>query len=177
MSEVTIRPAREEDLPAVGALTFEAYLANGYLAGREDGSYARQLSNARPRREEAELLVAVDDTGTILGTVTIAHPGSTMREIGHDDDLEFRMLAVSPAARGRGVGEALTRRVMDEAARLGFTAVVLSSSEQMHAAHRLYERLGFRRTPALDWNPEPDVGLITYRLELKNKGWLQSDTS
>lgn len=166
MSELTIRPASEEDLPAVGALTFEAYLASGYLAGRENGSYARQLSNARPRHEEAELLVAVDDTGTILGTVTIAHPGSTMREIGRDDDLEFRMLAVSPAARGRGVGEALTRRVLDDAARLGFTAVVLSSSTQMHAAHRLYERLGFHRTPALDWYPEPDVPLITYRLDL-----------
>ena len=166
MSEVTIRPAREDELPAVGEVTYEAYHANGYLAGREDGSYARQLSNARPRHEEAELLVAVDDADTILGTVTIAHPGSTMREIGSDDDLEFRMLAVSPAARGRGVGEALTRRVLDEAARLGFTAVVLSSSTLMHAAHRLYERLGFHRTPALDWNPEPDVPLITYRLDL-----------
>jgi len=166
VSEVTIRPATEDDLPAIGALTFEAYRANGYLAGREDGYYARQLMNARPRHEEANLLVAVDDTGTLLGTVTIAHPGSTMREIGRDDELEFRMLAVSPTARGRGVGEAMTRRVLEEAARLDFRAVVLSSSEQMHAAHRLYERLGFRRTPELDWLPEPNVPLITYRLDL-----------
>lgn len=162
---MAIRLAREEDLPAVGALTFDAYRANGYLAGREDGYYAGGLANARPRYEEAELLVAVDDAGTVLGTVTIAQPGSSWREIGRPDELEFRMLAVSPAARGRGVGEALARRVLDRAVELGFTAVVLSSSEKMHAAHRIYERLGFRRTPELDWSPEPDVPLITYRLD------------
>ena len=166
MSDVTIRRAREEELPAIGKLTFEAYRADGHLAGREDGSYAGQLSNARRRYEEAELLVAVDAEETLLGTVTIAHPGSSMREIGADADLEFRMLAVSPVARGRGMGEALTRRVLDRARELGFTAVVLSSSENMHAAHRLYERLGFRRTPSLDWSPEPDVPLITYRLDI-----------
>jgi ribosomal protein S18 acetylase RimI-like enzyme len=76
------------------------------------------------------------------------------------------MLAVSPTARGRGVGEALARHVLDRAVELGFTAIVLSSSKEMRAAHRLYERLGFHRTPALDWSPEPDVPLITYRLAL-----------
>jgi len=166
MSEVTIRPAREEDLPAVGELTFEAYQANGYLEGREDGAYAGKLKDARPRQQEAELLVAVDEAGALLGTVTIAHPGTAWREIGQDDELEFRMLAVSPAARGRGIGEALTRRVLDEATEQGFRAVVLSSSKSMHAAHRLYERLGFRRTPDLDWTPEPDVHLVTYRLDI-----------
>lgn len=166
MSEVAIRPAREEELPEVGEVTFQAYRANGYLDGREDAYYAQQLRNARPRYEEAELLVAVDEDGTVLGTVTIAQPGSTWREIGSDADLEFRMLAVSPAARGRGVGEALTRRVLDRATELGFTAVVLSSSTNMTAAHRLYERLGFYRTPDLDWSPEPTVPLLAYRLDL-----------
>lgn len=167
MSELTIRPAREDDLPAVGAVTFEAYRANGYLDGREDGYYARKLRDARPRFEEAELLVAVDDSGTVLGTVTIARPGTTWREIGRAaDELEFRMLAVAPAARGRGVGEALTRHVLDRAAELGYRVVVLSSSMLMAAAHRLYERLGFRRTPELDWSPEENVFLIAYRLDL-----------
>ena len=163
---MTIRPAREEDLPAVGALTFDAYHQGGHLSGGPDSYYAKQLANARPRYQEAELLVAVDAAGTILGTVTIAHPGSTWREIGRDDELEFRMLAVSPLARGRGVGEALTRHVLDEAARLGFTAVVLSSSGSMRMTHHLYERLGFRRTPEKDWSPVPGAPLLAYRLDL-----------
>jgi ribosomal protein S18 acetylase RimI-like enzyme len=166
MSEVTVRLAREEDLPAVGELTFTAYHEDGHIAGGPDSYYAKQLANAHARYQEAELLVAVDGAGTILGTVTIARPGSTWREIGGDKDLEFRMLAVSPLARGKGVGEALTRHVLDEAVRLGFTAVVLSSSQSMRAAHRLYERLGFRRTPERDWSPIPGTLLITYRLDL-----------
>jgi ribosomal protein S18 acetylase RimI-like enzyme len=166
MSELTIRPAREDELAAVGRLTYDAYLADGHLTGRETGGYAKKLADARPRFTEAELLVAVDDGDTLLGTVAIARPGSSWCEIGRDDELEFRMLAVAPAARGRGVGEALTRLVLDRAAEQGFRAVVLSSSESMTAAHRLYERLGFRRTPELDWVPEPGVSLITYRVEV-----------
>jgi ribosomal protein S18 acetylase RimI-like enzyme len=166
MSEVTVRAALEHELPTIGELTFQAYRADGHLTGREDSRYAGQLKDARPRYEQSELLVAVDDQDTILGTVAIAHPGTPWREIARDDELEFRMLAVSPAARGRGVGETLTRRVLDRAVELGFTAVVLSSSESMHAAHRLYERLGFRRTPELDWSPEQGVQLVAYRLDL-----------
>ena len=166
MSEVAIRAARADDLPAIGELTYQAYLADGHLTGREEGSYAGQLRDARPRYEQSELLVAVDDEDNVLGTVAIAHPGTPWREIGSDDDLEFRMLAVSSSARGRGVGEALTRRVLDRAVELGFTGVALSSSEAMHAAHRLYERLGFYRTPDLDWSPEPGTQLMAYRLDL-----------
>jgi hypothetical protein len=39
----------------------------------------------------------------------------------------------------------------------------------MHSAHRIYERLGFVRTPERDWNPVPyldDIFLLTYALTL-----------
>jgi RimJ/RimL family protein N-acetyltransferase len=36
----------------------------------------------------------------------------------------------------------------------------------MTAARRLYERLGFRREPAHDWSPVPDMLLLGYVLEL-----------
>ena len=36
----------------------------------------------------------------------------------------------------------------------------------MATAHRLYERLGFVRTPERDWSPSPDVDLLAYRLPL-----------
>jgi hypothetical protein len=60
----------------------------------------------------------------------------------------------------------LTRAVVDRAAELGLRGVTLSSSGQMTSAHRLYERLGFYRTPGADWQPAEDVHLITYRLDL-----------
>ena len=39
----------------------------------------------------------------------------------------------------------------------------------MHGAHRIYERLGFVRTPERDWNPLPElvgITLLTYELTL-----------
>jgi hypothetical protein len=39
----------------------------------------------------------------------------------------------------------------------------------MRSAHRVYERLGFIRTPERDWNPLPDlddITLLTYELTL-----------
>lgn len=165
MSEVTIRLAREDELAAVGELTIGAYRADDFVA-EVTGPYALKLMDARARAEEAELLVAVDGAGTVLGTVTIALAGTPWAQVAAEDELEFRMLAVSPAARGRGVGEALTRRVIERAEELGLRAVTLSSSQNMLVAHRLYERLGFRRSPEADWSPVPGTRLITYRLDL-----------
>ena len=164
MSEVTIRLAREVELAAVGRLTVDAYRASGYVG--EESQYALKLADARPRAHEAELWVAVDEKDTVLGTVTMAPPSSPWAQVAGPDDLEFRMLAVSARARGRGVGEALTRAVLDRAAELGLSGVVLSSSTEMTTAHRIYERLGFHRTPDKDWRPSPDTQLVTYRLDL-----------
>jgi ribosomal protein S18 acetylase RimI-like enzyme len=163
VSEVTIRLARESELGAVGELTVGAYHSDGFEVS---GPYALKLADARTRAAEAELMVAVDDAGAVLGTVTIAPPESSWAQVAAADELEFRMLAVSSAARGRGVGEALTRHVIGRAEELGLRAVTLSSSRDMVAAHRLYERLGFRRTPEADWSPVPGANLITYRLDL-----------
>ena len=42
----------------------------------------------------------------------------------------------------------------------------LSTLPTMVAAHRLYERLGFRRAPALDHDPVAGVHLLAYALDL-----------
>jgi ribosomal protein S18 acetylase RimI-like enzyme len=164
MSEVTIRVARPAEYEVAGRLTVEAYRASGYVEA--DTPYGLKLADAGTRAREAELWVAVDEEDTVLGTVTMAVPTSPWAQIAGPADMEFRMLAVSAAARGRGVGEALTRAVLDRTAELGLTGVVLSSATQMATAHRIYERLGFHRTPAKDWQPTPETHLLTYRLDL-----------
>lgn len=161
-SEIVIRRARPEDLEAAGAVTVAAY--EEFTTGPEDG-YINLLRDAARRDREAELWVA-ERSGEVLGTVTIALPGSPWREIGAEDEGEFRMLAVSPTARRQGVGEALTGLVMDRFRDLGFRGVVLSSLAQMTSAHRVYERHGFRRAPERDWSPVPGVDLIAFVTEL-----------
>lgn len=164
MGEVVVRPAVEADLPAVGAVTVEAYGVDGFLEGTDD--YARTLADAASRFRDAELLVAVDDAGAVVGSVTVVLPGSPFAEISVEGEVEFRMLAVAASARGRGVGEALVRAVLERARVAGFSTVVLSSSERMVAAHRLYERLGFVRMPERDWFPLPGLRLVAFSVSV-----------
>ena len=67
--------------------------------------------------------MAVDDDGDILGSVTFCPPGLPVaRARRRDGEGEFRMLAVAPDARGRGVGEALAGRARSVPRRDGATA-------------------------------------------------------
>lgn len=159
-----IRPAEPRELEAVGLLTLAAYVADGHQ--QPDGPYAGELLAADQRASQADLVVAVAHDGTLLGTVTFCLPGSPWAEVSRPGEAEFRMLAVAPEARGRGIGEALAAWCVDRAREQGCTAVALSSLEEMHAAHRLYERMGFARAPERDWQPAPDVKLIAYVLDL-----------
>ena len=137
-----------------------------FLDGPDD-PYADKLRNAEARSAEAELWVAVDgDDLQLLASVTIAPEGSPWREVAMPDEGEFRMLAVAPEAQGRGVGHALVSFCLDRFREMGCTAVALSTLAEMAKAHRLYERLGFRRLPERDWEPYPGVRLIAYRKEL-----------
>ena len=159
-----LRRATPRDHAAVGEVTVAAY--ESFTLGATD-PYVEHLRNAAARDLEAELWVATpDDSDEILGTVTICREGSPWRELGGHDEGEFRMLAVAPGAQRSGVGEALVRLVMDRFREEGATAIVMSSLPQMSDAHRLYERLGFERTPERDWKPVPHVQLIAYRLDL-----------
>ncbi len=65
------------------------------------------------------------------------------------------MLAVSPLARGRGIGKELTLFGIERATGLGAKRVVLSTMEDMRTAHKLYEKLGFVRQPERDWVAHP----------------------
>jgi ribosomal protein S18 acetylase RimI-like enzyme len=159
---VVVRRARPHDLEAVGEITVAAYAE--FTDGPDD-YYLDLLRDAARRDREAELWVAEVD-GVVVGSVTIALPGSPWREIGTDDEGEFRMLAVSPDARRLGAGDALTRLVLDRFRELGFRRIVLSSLASMASAHRIYERTGYHRIPDRDWSPQPGVHLIAYAKDL-----------
>lgn len=165
MSELTVRAARPQEYTIVGELTVGAFEQDGFLLGPED-TYADKLRDAASRAEAAELLVVVDGSDRVLGSVTVAVAGTRFAELAQPGELEFRMLAVSPSARGRGAGETLVRAVLDRARERGDRRIVLSSLDRMTTAHRLYERLGFVRLPERDWTPVPDVTLLAYVLEL-----------
>lgn len=162
-----VRPAREDEYAAVGALTVAGYDADSYLTfddGTYDDDYAGWLADAAPRGLEAELLVAVDGD-ELLGTVTWCPYGSPFAQLASEPHQgEFRTLSVAPAARGRGVGRALVLACLTRARGAGLTEVMLCSLDVMAPAHRLYASLGFVRRPELDWSPAPGVVLWAFSL-------------
>jgi GNAT superfamily N-acetyltransferase len=158
-----IRRARPEEYAEIGTVTVAAY--EPFLVGAED-DYRERVLDVAGRDREAEVWVATPDDGDeILGNVTVCPEGSAWRELAKDGEGEFRMLAVAPSAQGRGVGRALAGFVIERFRSEGASGIMLSSLQEMHAAHAIYERFGFHRDPALDWHPMPDVDLIAYRLE------------
>jgi len=158
-----VRRATPEDYDAVGRVTVAAY--ERFLAGRPDNGYSAELADTAPRDRDAELWVA-DDGGEVLGSVTVCLEGSPWRELARPGEGEFRMLAVDPAAQGRGVGKALLDLTLGRFRDLGASSVVLCSMKEMTGAHRLYERAGFVRDPDRDWSPGPGIDLVAYRLPL-----------
>ncbi len=156
-----LRPVRAEELVEVGRLTAEVYVGDGFLDASD--SYIDQLADTARRAREAEIWVAVEG-GKLLGSVTFTAAGTPFREIAHADEGEFRMLAVNPAARGKGVGQALVELCLRRSRELGYAGVRMSSMDRMTSAHRVYERLGFVRSPEDDWSPAPGVRLLAYAL-------------
>ncbi len=151
-SIVAVTPDQNLRLSEIGELTALAYLADGLVD--QAHPYMPQLRDAAARAEHATLLMmAAGDAGegAALGTLTVVPASSKFAELATGDDFELRMLAVSPLARGRGVGRKLTRAGMKLAVEQGAKRIVLSTMETMAAAHKLYEKLGFRRLESLDW--------------------------
>ena len=110
-----------------------------------------QLSKSNPppsRDAVAEMLaspvtsqfVARDDDGRIFGVATLVvfRIPTAMRAWIED-------VITDEAARGQGVGEALTRAMLARAEELGCATVDLTSRPSREAANRLYQRVGFEQ--------------------------------
>ncbi|MEH0972694.1 GNAT family N-acetyltransferase [Micromonospora sp. CPCC 205546] len=166
MTGLSVRRAGPDDFAAVARLTVAAYEADGQL--KNEHGYATVLADVASRAEDGEVLVAADDaTGELLGSVTFVLPGTRYAELSRAGEAEFRMLAVDPAAQGRGVGGTLVDACLSRAAELGCSAVVICvRSGYAASAQRLYRRRGFVRAPELDWTPLPGVDLLALRRPL-----------
>lgn len=108
-----------------------------------------QLSSAVPPDRAAlaglvaqpgcRLLVARVD-GELAGTLTL-----TLYRIPTGLQARIDDVVVDDAGRGRGVGEALSRRAIELARDAGARSVTLTSRPSRAAANRLYVRLGFQQ--------------------------------
>lgn len=159
--QVVVRVARPEEYELVGELTVEVYVHGGLVS--PESSYVQTLRDAGDRAAKAELLVA-EVGGEVAGAVAYCPPESPYAELAGPDEAEFRMLAVREKARGKGAGRAMVMACVERARAAGLRGLRLSTQHNMGTAQRMYERLGFVRTPERDWAPAPGVDLLTYAL-------------
>jgi ribosomal protein S18 acetylase RimI-like enzyme len=162
VSGIRIRNAEPAEYGRVGDLTIAAYAA--LPVDHLWGGYADEIRDVAARAAAAEVLVAVDtDADAVLGAVTlVTDPTSPWLEWTEPGEVQFRLLAVDPEARGRGIGEALVRECL---VRAGARPVLIHTTRWLEAAQRLYTRLGFvrhtdRDVPYEVWHdPEKDRDL------------------
>jgi ribosomal protein S18 acetylase RimI-like enzyme len=163
---VTVRRLRpNDDLDAFGQIVVASYLALPFSP--QDPGYEEELADVHGRVRDGVVFGAFDGDEP-RGCVTfVGDTTSPYAEGLHDGEASFRMLAVSTAAQGRGIGEALVVRCLDEARAAGRSAVFIHTGEWMTTAHRLYRRLGFVPVPERDW-VLTDLGfaLLGYRIDL-----------
>jgi ribosomal protein S18 acetylase RimI-like enzyme len=143
----TIRPAiTEHEWSEACALLHRVYVGEGYT----DGTRAAEMQRRERLEPEGTFLIAINDSERVMGGVLYLNEDSSLKQLARTGEREFRVLAVHPAARGAGVGEALVRACIERAASDGAKALVLWTQPTMLAAQRLYERLGFVRDPTRD---------------------------
>lgn len=109
-----------------------------------------QLSPAAPLPSRDELAMVVASPGThlliardpdIVGSLTL-----TLYRVPTGLQGRINAVVVDAAARGRGVGEALTREAVRIAREARARRITLSSREERAAANRMYRRVGFELT-------------------------------
>lgn len=162
---IVIRPARPDEHVELGALTARVYAE---ILGHHLGDYAEVLRDVAARAAACEVLVAVEGDGgeRPLGGITYVPGPGPWAELATEHEAELRMLVVDPAAQGRGVGAALVGACVERAAATGRAGVCLFTTPSMVAAHRLYDRLGFRREPRRDRRLAGGLLLECYSLAL-----------
>jgi predicted N-acetyltransferase YhbS len=167
-----IRVARPDDHDAIGDLTVDAY--NGVNPHAMRGDYDAELRDVAARVAECTVFVAIDEDGTVIGSVTyVPGPHTSFSEFTDEDAAGIRMLAVDTARQGRGAGSALTEACIAQARLDGKRRLVLHSTELMRTARAMYARRGFRRDVDRDvwfdqepFSPDEPFHLMAYVLDL-----------
>jgi GNAT superfamily N-acetyltransferase len=128
---VAIRPARAGEAQSLTALCLRSKAHWGY-----DAEFMRRcvpsLTVSEQSIAEGRVLVATDDAGRAIGTVSVMRDG---------EDAELGLMFVDPLAIGSGVGRVLFGEAVRLARRLGHRRMTILADVN---AARFYERMGAR---------------------------------
>ena len=165
--EIRIRDAQGEEMDAILNLTLAAYDEFGTTMPAVNWrGLKRTIVKTLSDPGSAEVIVA-ELGNELVGSVLLFPPASDAYG-GQDgqDWPELRLLSVKPDARGQGIGTLLMEECILRARRSGANVLGLHTGDSMVVALPMYERRGFVRTPAFDFDvPEGEL-VKAYRLDL-----------
>lgn len=167
--DLLIRDARADERAAIAQLTLAAYAEYATIMAPDAwAGLAQAVRTALASDAAAERIVAEQD-GALVGSVLLYPPqvDTYHGALAPTSVPEVRLLAVAPHARGLGVGRALMHECIERARRAGATELGLHTSDSLRVAVHLYERLGFVRAPAYDFQPNGAEIVKGYRLPLR----------
>jgi putative acetyltransferase len=134
-----IRPVFPEDNPMLASLIREVLVELG--APRVGTAYADSAVDRMYETYQAPrsaYWVVANDSGVLGGG------GIAPLEGAESSICELQKMYFKSVLRGKGWGDRLITRALEEAARLGFKKCYLETMPYMEAAQKLYQRHGFR---------------------------------
>lgn len=171
-ADLKIREIRRGEYRALGQLMIDVYSSlEGFPRPDEQPDYYEMLADIGHFNEEPDttVLVALSAEGELFGGVVyfgdMARYGSGGTAPEEKEASGIRLLAVDPAARGLGAGRSLTNACIKLAKDKGHSQVILHTTQAMKVAWGLYERLGFKRSPDLDFLQD-NLPVFGFRLRL-----------
>jgi len=169
---LVIRDARADELDEIADLIAAAYAQFGPAPGSPKelvdafDEYRVDQRDVWSRLVDSQLIVA-EGEGRLVGAVTFYAPGGEKKgERWPPEWAAFRLLAVLPDARAKGVGRALTDECLRRARDLGAPVMGLHTTIVMDVARAMYERMGFTRFPENDLPITDDFVVMAYTLPL-----------
>ena len=158
-SQLEIR--RIEGRDADGVLLCLSNAFAPFRAQYTDGAWADTVMNPetlRQRMEEMTVLVAVDATHDVIGTIGYKVEAG----LAH-----IRGMAVVQSSHGSRVAKLLLDRVEIELIKAGCRSLTLDTTRPLRRAIRFYEKNGFRATGKV--SEFYGMELITYRKEISTE--------
>ncbi|MFE2727708.1 GNAT family N-acetyltransferase [Kitasatospora sp. NPDC059327] len=139
MTDLTIRRAGTDDLPAIVAMLADDPLG----AAREspDDLTPYLAAFARIEADPHQHLVVAERAGRTVGTLQLTVVPGLSRKGSTRTIIEA--VRIHADERGTGLGTDLIRWAIDRSRELGSDLVQLTSDVTRTDAHRFYERLGF----------------------------------
>jgi len=151
MNDISIRLAKESDLPALGRLgalfleTHYRFDENRFMAPRSNSAEGYAWFLGAQLKEKDAVVYVAERADSVIGYVYAGIEPTSWKEL-RDTAGFIHDVVVEESSRRGGVARLLIEAAMEWLQSHDAPRVVLWTAENNPAAQRLFTRLGFRRT-------------------------------